>query len=162
MRISDVMHREPSVCRPETTLAEAGRVMASIDCGILPVVDETESVLGVLTDRDICLALTERNARPSTIFVRDVMSRDVATCRAHHDLSEALGKMRSRRVRRLPVVSDDGLIEGILSLDDVVLLARGSDTPGLGGPLYDELGRTMRAICEHPLPARIGQAHAND
>jgi len=160
MRISDVMRREPSVCRPETTLAEAGRVMASIDCGILPVVDDRESVLGVVTDRDICLALTARNARPSTVFVRDVMNEDVATCRPHHDLREALGKMRSRRVRRLPVVSDDGVIEGILSLDDVVLLARGADSPGLGGPLYDELGRTLKSICEHPLPARIGKVHA--
>src|SRR5215467_4418205 len=119
MRVRDIMRQEARVCAPENTLDVAGRTMAHVGCGALPVVAGTGQVVGVITDRDICLALTERNRQPSEVRVREVASGDLYTCRAEDDLVEALETMRTFGVRRLPVVDEEQRLAGILSLDDV-------------------------------------------
>ena len=65
MKIRDVMTKAVASCRPETHLAAAGALMWETDCGVLPVVDERRQVTGVLTDRDVCIALTTNDRRPS-------------------------------------------------------------------------------------------------
>ena len=153
MRVLDIMRREVMVCTPESTLASAGRHMAEADCGVLPVVDEASRVVGMLTDRDVCITLALRDRRPSEVTVRQAMSGDVYSCRVGDDIREALATMRQRRVRRLPVVDADRHLAGILSLDDVVLEARPFEGPGFTGPVYGDIAETLKAICAQPVPA---------
>jgi CBS domain-containing protein len=155
MRVYSVMKREPRVCLPETDLATAGRIMAQVDCGFLPVIDAEHKVVGLVTDRDICLAVALRDELPSAIRVKDVISGEVYSCTADEEITEALNTMREFGVRRLPVLDMIGRIEGILSLDDIVLEARALGSEQFTGPFYSDIARTLKAICSHPMPAVV-------
>lgn len=153
MRVNSVMKREPSICTPETDLAAAGRIMAQIGCGFLPVLGPGRQVVGVITDRDICLSLAHRDEKPSAVKVGDVISGETYSCSADDEVTEALNTMREFGVRRLPVVDLDNRLEGILSLDDVVLESRALGSEQFTGPFYSDIARTLKAICSHPMPA---------
>jgi CBS domain-containing protein len=118
------------------------------DCGILPVLDEGKLV-GVVTDRDMYIALATRDARAAQVTVDAVATKNVATCTPEDDVHVALEKMRDARVRRLPVVGFGDTVLGLLSLNDIVLAA-GKDK-SLGN---DDVVETMQAICahHHPVP----------
>ena len=150
MQVRELMRAEPRSCRPGDTLASAGRLMAEVGCGFLPVISEKGDVIGVVTDRDICCGLTTRDVLPSAVHVRDVMSQEVFSSFEEDDLSNALHTMRSGRVRRLPVVDSDWNLRGVLSLDDVVLAARSEEDKAYTGPKYEDVARTLQAINDHP------------
>lgn len=152
MRVKDVMRRNPRRCAPADTIATAATAMAEVDCGVLPVVGERGQVMGVITDRDICLALARCDRRPSEVSVESVMTSPVHTCRANDELRRALATMRAGRVRRLPVVGAAGELEGLLSMDDVVLQARALETEVFTGPFYVDIAETLKAINCHPVP----------
>jgi len=151
MRVSDLMHRNPQTATPGMSLQRAGRLMAEADCGFLPIVGPSGDVVGVLTDRDICLALATRNRAPSEVQIRHVITGDAWACRAEDELRSALQIMAAQRVRRLPVVDQVGRLIGILSLDDVLAETRESDDTGR--PSYAEVAETLKAICTRPVPA---------
>ncbi len=151
MRVSDVMRRHPRVVRREDTLASAGSTMATVDCGVLPVVDADDIVVGIVTDRDICLALTGSDRTASGMRVGDLAAERVLTTRPNDSIANALATMRRYRVRRLPVVDADGRIEGILSLDDVALEARELISNQVGRPGYAEIAETLAAVNSHHL-----------
>src|SRR5947199_9628145 len=104
MLVESLMTRDAESARPESTLAEAAAVMWRRDCGIVPVTDEGGRVVGVVTDRDICMALSMRGQRAAEVRVSEVMARGVETCTPVDDVREALEAMARRQVRRLPVV----------------------------------------------------------
>lgn len=145
MKVQDVMTSNARSCRPETNLAEAARMMWENDCGILPVVDRNNKVLSAITDRDIAIALGTRNRPASDIVVSEVMTEIVATAAPGDDLRSALRTMRSALVRRLPVTDRDGVLRGMLSINDVVLWAATSPT----SPSNDEVLGVLKAICQH-------------
>ena len=121
MLVEDLMTSDVEACRPDSNLAEAAGVMWRKDCGAVPVVDEEGGVVGMITDRDICMALATRRQYASEVRVGEVMSRGVYTCTPEDDVKEALETMRGRRVRRLPVVNSQGNLAGIISLGDIAL-----------------------------------------
>jgi signal-transduction protein with cAMP-binding, CBS, and nucleotidyltransferase domain len=90
------------------------------DCGTLAVLD-ADRLVGVITDRDICIALGTRNRPASEVLVKDIVSVDPQTCTPDVDLHAAMATMQRAKVRRLPVV-ENGKLEGILALDDIVEL----------------------------------------
>ncbi len=151
MKVETVMKHAASSCGPESTLAEAGRRMVDVGCGVLPVVTASGRVLGVLTDRDVCAAVVRRDVTPSAVLVRDAMTHDAQTVSRSEDLGVALARMRAHKVRRLPVTDAEGRLEGLLSLDDIVV-----QVPLDSGDGEDVL-RTFRAVNEHPLPALTGR-----
>jgi CBS domain-containing protein len=112
-------------------------------------------VVGVITDRDICLAVTRGNRGAAEIQVGEVSSRPPHTCRASDDVRDALAIMRKRRVRRLPVVGERGELVGLLSLDDVVLAARALETEEFRGPFYVDIVETLKAITRRQVPAVV-------
>jgi len=118
------------------------------DCGILPVVDDGELV-GVVTDRDMYIALATPNARASHLRVGAVATKTVATCAPEDDVQAALAAMKQARVRRLPVVGFGGTVLGILSMNDVLLAAAANK-----GVRSEEVVDTLQAICahHHPVP----------
>jgi signal-transduction protein with cAMP-binding, CBS, and nucleotidyltransferase domain len=106
--------------------------------------------LGVITDRDICLALAQSDRRPSEVFVAEAMSRGALICRGEDGVREALSTMRARRVRRLPVVDAAGKLCGILSINDVI---RHTEQAGDGQAIsYEDTVKTLQDICEHRYP----------
>lgn len=122
MKVREVMRASPRLCTPEDSLETAGRIMAEVNCGILPVVSgESARVIGMVTDRDICMALAQRKSPASAIKVKQAMNRCVYGCGAGDPLPQALEKMRRHKVRRLVVTDPAGGLEGVLALDDIVL-----------------------------------------
>ncbi|HEX3553303.1 MAG TPA: CBS domain-containing protein, partial [Thermoanaerobaculia bacterium] len=89
---------------------------------------------------------------PSEIHAREVISRELYTCQADDDIGEALETMRIFGVRRLPVVGEAQSLEGILSLDDIVLEARALGPESYQGPFYSDVARTLKGICSRAMP----------
>jgi CBS domain-containing protein len=147
MKVMEIMSTDLQVCSPETTVADAARLMWEADCGILPVVDEGELV-GVVTDRDMYIALATRQERASHLRIGAVATAPVATCGPDDDVHVAMATMRDVRVRRLPVVGRDNTLVGMLSMNDL-LLASGAD-PSVRA---EDVVQTLRAICRHRPPA---------
>jgi CBS domain-containing protein len=147
MKIREIMTSDVKTCRPETNLAEAVNIMWERDCGVLPVVKSDGKVSGMITDRDICIAIATRGQTADRITVRDVTAGKAYTCAPEDDASVALQTMKSQRVRRLAVVDAQGRLKGILSLNDVVTHA--------GAASSTEIVSTMASICEHRRPTAL-------
>lgn len=124
MRVDRLMAADPARARRETNVRSAIAEMRSHECGFLPVVDGDGRVVGVLTDRDVALALGADDVRPSERSVGDVMTTEPHTCRVDDTAQRALRTMRDAQVKRLPVVDEAGRLVGAISLDDIVLVAQ--------------------------------------
>jgi CBS domain-containing protein len=121
--------------------------MWETDCGILPVIDHDGVLVGVITDRDLCIALCTRGV--NEVKVRDVMTREVHTCRPERSVRNALKIMADKQVRRLPVVDSQGRLEGIISLRDAALHSgRIDDVRKRGIISYLDLAGTLKAISQ--------------
>lgn len=141
MNVSDVMTTAVASCAPETNLAAAAMMMWDADCGMLPVIHEDGRVIGVVTDRDITMAVATKSSPASQILVREVLSGRLFGCSGADDLRAALAIMETEKIRRLPVLNADGRLQGMLSINDVILHAEpGSD-------LAAHLIRTLKSIC---------------
>ena len=149
MKVKEVMSTNPKVCTLGDNLSAAAGLMWEHDCGILPVVAEGGKVVGLITDRDICMAANLKNQRLSNLAVEDVISGDVYACKAEEDIRSALKTMQENKVRRLPVIAADGTLQGILSMNDVVLKAdepKEKKAPELS---YGDVVNTYKSICQH-------------
>ena len=144
MRVLDIMMGTPYFCRPESNLGSATELMWTGNCGFLPVVGVDGKVVGVVTDRDICIALGTRGRPSGEVAVSDVMSKKVFFCGPEDDVHSALAAMREGRVRRLPVITKEGALVGVISIDDV--------SP-------EEIVNTFRAVNAHQLPV-VAAKHA--
>ena len=129
MKIQDIMTREVRTCRFDTSLTEVARLMRAGSCGAIPVIDADGHIAGVVTDRDISMALVNSTRKPINISAREIMSRHVYACLPDDDVRTALQAMKEHRVRRLPVVAGTGRLVGIVSMDDVILRALAPDAP---------------------------------
>jgi len=147
MKVRDVMAKQASFCAPETNLAAAAELMWKTGCGFLPVVGEGGNVIGVITDRDICIALGIHNRKPSELLVKNVMPPELFTCTPTDDVHSALKTIRIEGVRRLPVVDREGALAGVLSLDDIVLRAR--EHAFRKDVSYNDVEDAYKAICGH-------------
>lgn len=150
MKAKDVMTPNVQTCMPETSLATAAMMMWESDCGVLPVVNVSDHVVGMITDRDICMAAASQHRDPSAIAVAEVISGNIYTCKPDDDVRGALKVMNAMKVRRLPVVDDEGKLHGILSMNDAVLKAReNGKKPELA---YGDIVSAFKGICAHAKP----------
>jgi len=124
MRVHEVMTKEPAFCNLDASLSTAAELMWKRKCGFLPVIGDGGNVIGVITDRDISIALGTGNRRPSEVLVKDVMPGRLFTCTADDSVTCAITTMRIEGLRRLPVIDREGALVGVLSIDDLVLKAR--------------------------------------
>lgn len=148
MNVRDVMTSNVKTCLMTDSLNEAARIMWDNDCGVVPVVDEAGKVVGIVTDRDICMAAYTQGRPLWRILVSQVASTNVVTVRANETLHRAEQLMKDGQVRRLPVTDNGGQIVGLLSITD---LAR--HTPEYAGALATHLVGTMVGICRSDRPA---------
>lgn len=126
MTVGEVCSRTVVTADPDETIPVAARRMRDRHVGALVVLDGTTPI-GVLTDRDIVVsAVAQSPDKLDTLLVGDVMTRDLVTAQSTEPIEEALRRMRAHGVRRLPVVTGDGRIDGIIALDDILdLMADG-------------------------------------
>ncbi len=151
MKVRDLMTREVATCRLDTNLAAVGALMWEHGCGVLPVVDEARKAIGVVTDRDICIALCTRNVRASELTVGDVAKPRILSCTANEDVRAALESMREGKIHRLAVVDDGGILEGIVSMDDIVMSAEKGNGKAKTEVPFDDVIQTFQIISAHHL-----------
>lgn len=149
MKVKELMTAGAQACSPSTSLAGAAATMWSSDCGVIPVLDEKRKVVGIISDRDICIAAGTRVRPTSELLVGDVMSTKVRCCSPEDDVRVALKSMAEEQVRRLPVVGADGTLAGILSINDVVLVLGTPKVSKADGPSADQVIETLKAVCRH-------------
>jgi len=149
MKVQDIMTSDVQCCGPDTNLAAAAKMMWDSDCGALPVLNVQGQVMGMITDRDICMAAATKNKPAWDITVWETVSGKFYTCHMSDDVHTALDIMKREKVRRLPVVDEDGVLQGIVAMNDFVLLAgeaKGGKAPALS---YEDVVRTMKTISAH-------------
>ena len=142
MKVLNIMTAPALACKPADTLHTAAEIMWQVDCGCVPVTDERRRPVGMITDRDICIAAHLEGQPLRSRTVGSAMSNEVQVCAPHDSLQQAAATMRRTRYRRLPVVDAEGHLVGVLSLNDLVLAAQ---THGCLSP--EEIAHTLAAIC---------------
>jgi CBS domain-containing protein len=151
MHVSDLIHRDVVTCSDRDTLERAAQLMWEFDIGCLPVVGGDHRLVGIITDRDVCMAAFLQGAPLRSICVSSIMSRDLVTCRETDDVKHVEQAMSKRQVRRVPVIDQDGQPIGMVSLNDIARAAYGGKLPS------GELASTL-AVISHP---RLGSSRAS-
>jgi CBS-domain-containing membrane protein len=147
MKVEEICTRAVKSCGRETSVADAADLMWEADCGALPVVDDSGRVVGIVTDRDLCMALALTGQRAEDLPVRSLVSSTLRTCRPADEVRDALRTMRLYKVRRLPVVDGAGVLQGMLSLCDLARASRPDATAGPSDIADEDLTLALKAIC---------------
>lgn len=150
MKVKEIMTPNAKAIWLTESLADAAKLMWENDCGVLPIIKDGQKVIGMITDRDICMAVAMRDTNPSSVSVEEVMTGQVYSVNPEDDVDQALQAMQEHKVHRLPVVNGEGELEGILSMNDIVLKAKSADGAVSDSPNYSNIVKTYQAICEHP------------
>ena len=161
MKVKEVMMGTPYYCQRETNLGSATELMWNANCGFLPAEAADGKVIGVITDRDICIALGTRSRLAGDISVGEVMSGKLYSCAPEDDIHVALQTMKDGKVRRLPVIAQKGSLVGVISMDDILLrtepMSLGKE-PELSS---DEVVRAYRTITQHQVPQVVSKQAAS-
>lgn len=155
MQIEEVMTKDVGFCRIDDTLNVAAKIMWDRDCGCVPVVDLAGRAVGMLTDRDICMAGYTQGVPISEIHAASAMSRELHVCRPDDPIDVARKRLAALQIRRLPIVADDGTLVGILSISDLArtaLALKGGKPNGFGA---DAIETTLVAICRPRVSATV-------
>lgn len=137
MQLKEIMTADVEVIRPDSSIADAAKKMRSLDVGSLPVCDG-ERLVGMITDRDITIRATADGRDPNNTLVRDCMSPEIVYCFEDQSAEEAERLMQEKQIRRLPVLTREKQLAGIIALGD---LATKTDD-------VQQVGRTVREISE--------------
>ena len=144
MNVNQLMTTNLRTCSPQDTLDCAARIMWENDCGVVPIVESGDRVVGMITDRDICIAAYTQNRLLNQIPVSSIAMKPVVTVRPEDTAQTAESSMQRHLIRRLAVVDGNGRLVGMLSLNDLV---RNSGRSNRDLP-PDEVVRTLAAICQ--------------
>ena len=149
MKVENIMVRDVRCCGSRDSVAQAARIMWEEDCGCVPVVDDHRRVIGMLTDRDVCMAVSFGSRPAHEIRVTDPMSKTVHACRPTDSIESAAKTMRTEKVRRLPVIDVEDRLVGVLSLNDLVRESAREHEQGAKVKIDDALlRRTLAAVSE--------------
>lgn len=143
MRLGEVMTRDVETVSSDASLKEAAGQMKSLDVGLVPVCDGDE-LKGTLTDRDITVRATAEGLDPSQTRVSEIMSTDVVYCFEDQEIEEAMSLMEARQIRRLPVLTREKRLVGIVSLGDLAVHAGQNEL----------LGDTLKEVSRPAVPRR--------
>ena len=154
MLLEKLMKRNVCTCSPGDTLNRAAQIMWEGDCGFLPVVDEEQRVIGVVTDRDLLMGAFTQGAALSASTVDTVMSRDVQRCGADASIGDVERMMAKHQIRRIPVTDTSGKLHGVVTLGDLARAAQSSAFEKAFGSLA--ISKTLATICEPRAP--VGNA----
>jgi CBS domain-containing protein len=123
MKVREVMTPDPVCCVPSDTAQQVARVLRDHNIGSVPVVLDQNSrkLFGMLTDRDLCLAIVAEGLDPSTTTIEKHVSLDPVSCRDGENLASCERMMQERQVRRVPIVDAEDRVIGIIAQADVAL-----------------------------------------
>jgi len=152
MKIKEIMSQPVVTCPMSATLDNAARLMWEFDCGVVPVVDDTGHIAGVVTDRDICMAAYTQGKPLHTIPIISAMARKVVTVNAGESVETAEQLMSDYKVRRLPVVDGESQVVGLVSMNDLARLAARAKRSAVDR----ELVSTLASVCE-PRPQAMAR-----
>jgi CBS domain-containing protein len=152
--IREFMRAEVHRVDGEASANDAARLMWEKDIGSVPIVDEDGKLIGIVTDRDIAMASYLRGVTLWNIPVRSLITRELIVARADDAISDVSALMSQRQVRRVPIVDDQGVLVGIVSLNDLALAATGAEPNG--AITEHEVADALRAICA-PRSSAAGQ-----
>ncbi|MCI0411771.1 CBS domain-containing protein [bacterium] len=139
LKCGEIMTSDPVCCGPDDTVKKAAELMKAEDVGPLPVVEiESGRLVGIVTDRDLVLNVLARGLEASTTKVSEAMTLDPVCCKEEEPLENALEKMSTYQVRRLPVVDNQGLIVGIIAQADI---ATRIEDPEVAGEVVQEVSK---------------------
>ena len=161
MKVEQLMTKDVRTCTPEQSLNDVVCVMWEADCGSVPITSEDGSgrVVGMLTDRDACMAAYFKGSNLKQLRARDAMSPDASCCKPSDTIEEAEQLMQTAQVRRLPVVDEAKQLIGLISLADISKAAtRIAKSKSRKKQItHAEIGETLAAICRrHPRNNRPG------
>ena len=152
MKVKDVMMGTPYYCQLDSNLGSAAELMWIGNCGFLPVMGDDGKIVGVITDRDICIALGTRNRLAGDVTVREVMTNRLFACSPDDDVHVAMQMMKEGGVRRLPVIVGNGTLVGVISMDDLLLRAEAGGIGSRPELSTEEVVKTCRAIDQRRVP----------
>lgn len=121
MNVSSLMTPNPACCTAGTPLRDVARMMLEHDCGQIPVVDEAQRPVGVVTDRDIAVRIVAEGRDAGHATAGDAMTSPVRTVSTGTSLKDCVCLMEADQIRRVPVVDEGGKLAGILSIADIAL-----------------------------------------
>jgi CBS domain-containing protein len=148
MKVRELMATNVKYCRNYNTLSTAAQLMWDHDIGCLPVLDSDGRMVGILTDRDICMAAYLQGGALGNLPVTNAMSRVVFSCKPGDDLKSVERTMREHQIRRMPVVDDLGNLVGMISLSDIVREAQREAESDKPREISDaEIARVLASIC---------------
>jgi CBS domain-containing protein len=159
MKVEQLMSKEVASCRPGDALDQAVRIMWERDCGFVPITDgaQTQRVVGIVTDRDACMAVYTRGETLAQVRIGDVMSTRIRACKPSESLAAAEEAMSEAQVHRLPVVDDAGQLLGVISLADIAREAKREAGSKRREVSDAEVGQTLASIRQ---PRQIAAATA--
>ena len=137
MKLREIMTTDVEVVRPEASVREAAEKMRKLDIGSLPVCDG-DRLVGMITDRDITVRPTAEGRDPETTLVRDHMSPEITYCFEDDPVEEAERIMEKKQIRRLPVLTREKQLSGIVALGDLATKT---------GQIQ-QVGRTVREVSQ--------------
>jgi len=158
MRVEQLMARDVLGCAPADSLNTAARIMWERDCGCVPVVEHEDGdarVVGMLTDRDICMAAYTQGRPLREIMVASAMAKGVRSCRSTDSIGTALKILQTNQLHRLPVLDPNDHLVGMLSLADVAREAAHEHTRA-GREVSDaQVAEVLEAISEPRAPRAL-------
>ena len=153
MKVQEVMAKEVSTCRADDALATAARVMWERDIGAVPILGAEGKLVGIITDRDICMAAYFTGGQLSSIAIGEHMSKEVFTAEPDQNIESAEELMRSKQIRRLPVLDEARALVGMVTLGDV---ARAAAARGRKGGPVEDVAATLAAVSQpRPVPTQV-------
>jgi len=147
MKVEQVMKQAVQACHAHDSLERAAQLMWDHDCGCVPVVDNAEHVVGMITDRDVCMASYTKGGTLRELRVEDAMSKKVCVCREGDRVENAERMMSANQIHRLPIVDADGHLVGILSLNDLAQEAGREGAKKKAEVTFSDVGQTLGSIC---------------
>ncbi len=148
MKIEQLMTRSVQTVGLDHSLDTAAEIMWRNDCGSLPVVNENDEVVAMLTDRDICMHAWSQGRPLRELSVRGAMSSSLVVCRPADSVSAAESLMQAHQIRRLPVVDRDGRAVGVFALADLTREALMEQSRSQRELTDDDVVRTLAAVTQ--------------
>lgn len=118
MKVKDIMTKEVVFADKEDSVLKVAKLMKHHNIGAIPIVENDENVLGMVTDRDIVLNIADYNFDPANTYALKLMTDKVYSVKPDADIESALALMKKQQIRRLPVMENNKLI-GMLSIGDI-------------------------------------------
>ena len=135
--VRHAMTEAPTTARPDLNAADAAGMMRSHDVGVIPIVEEGK-LIGLVTDRDLVVRVLAQRKDPTTVELRDIMTKSAVTVTPDTELANARDRMAEHQIRRLPVMKGEELV-GIISLGDVAVA---SASKRMVGEALDEISES--------------------